>query len=442
MGEKGMGSRCTALRDISERVRTEHSLREGEQKLQLALQSARAGEDALRRLNSELEQRVRERTIELEGTVARLQAEVAERTRVQTQLHQLSRVFMDASDSIIIEDLEGTVVDMNREAERVYGYRRGELIGKPVRTLFLPERFPMAERLRARCRRGEEVRNWESRRLDKSGRTLSLLISAFPLMDESGRVTSIATIAKDVTLRMLMQEELQRSKQRLQELSYHSITALEADRQAVSRELHDSIGGSLAAIGYALEDVETKIPGDPATAVSTLQRTIAHLRQTIKESKRISVNLRPLTLDDLGLLSTIDWYTGQFMQNYPHIRVSREVEVTETEVPEQLKIVIYRVLQEALTNVARHSRAEAVAIRLNKGNGIFTLEVTDDGCGFEPEKLAQSGDRTGGMGLKSMQERAAICGGILTVDAQPGQGTRIRVALPEVVEGMNGPAVI
>jgi PAS domain S-box-containing protein len=421
-GGKILGA-AVAMLDVSERVEAERRLK--------------GGEDELRRLNAELEERVRDRTLALEDTVTRLQVQIAERRRAQSQLQQLSRVFMDASDPIIIEDLSGTVIDMNREAERAYGYSREELVGKPVRTLFLPERYPLAEQLRARCRRGEEIRNWEAQRRDKSGRTLSLLLAAFPLMDEDGRIISIATIAKDISVRMLMEQELKRSHRRLQELSVRSIEALEADRQTVSRELHDSIGGSLAAIGYALEDVEAKIPGEPGAAVTALRRTLGHLRQTIKESKRISVNLRPLTLDDLGLMSTIDWYIGQFTQNYPHIRVDREVEVTEGEVPEPLKIVIYRVLQEALTNVARHSQANAVRIRLKKGNAIFTLEIADNGGGFDPEALARPGDRLGGMGLKSMQERAAICGGMLTIDSQAGAGTLIRVALPASIGATN-----
>jgi signal transduction histidine kinase len=300
----------------------------------------------------------------------------------------------------------------------------------------------MADTLRERCRRGEEVRNWEARRRGRDGTVHALLLTAFPLMDEERRIVSIATIAKDIGPRLQMEQELKRSHRRLQELSVRSLEALEADRQAVSRELHDSIGGSLAAIGYALEDVEAKIACEPGAAVTALRRTLGHLRDTIKESKRISVNLRPLTLDDLGLLSTIDWYTGQFAQNFPHIRVNREVELTEGSVPEPLKIVIYRVLQEALTNAARHSGADAIGIRLYESGGVFTLEVTDNGCGFDPAALTRPDDRLSGMGLKSMQERAAICGGVLTVESRPGEGTRVRVALPATIGGADGQMII
>ena len=117
--------------------------------------------EVLKDFSIQLKKRVKERTVELEDTVAKLEKEIAERKSVQTQLHQLSRVFRDAADSIIIEDLSGTIIEMNREAERSYGWRREELIGKSIKNLLLPDRYQLALQLRQQCLNGEEVRNWE-----------------------------------------------------------------------------------------------------------------------------------------------------------------------------------------------------------------------------------------------------------------------------------------
>ena len=393
-------------------------------------QALRNSEEALRKANEELEKTVRKRTRALEDTVAALKNEVVVRKNTQTQLRQLSRVFMDAADPIIIEDLSGKIVELNREAEVVYGWSREELIGTPIDTLFLPEREPLAARLRERCCAGEEIRNWEGLRKARSGRIIPNLLTAFPLLDESGQVAFVATISKDISARKEMEERLNEAQRHLQALSRKSLEALEADRRSVARELHDSIGGSLAAIKFGLEEVAGLAVRDPVGGSRLLGTLISHLADTIKETKRISANLRPLSIDDLGLLATIDWYTRQFSQRYEDIRLVRQIDVQEHEIPEDYKIVVYRVMQEALTNAAKHSKADTINIRLKKDAGCLELEVEDNGCGFNPRKAFEGGDGLSGYGLRSMQERAEICGGSVSVHSRPGAGTHIRAALP------------
>jgi len=191
--------------------------------------------EVLKDFSIQLKKRVKERTVELEDTVAKLEKEIAERKSVQTQLHQLSRVFRDAADSIIIEDLSGTIIEMNREAERSYGWRREELIGKSIKNLLLPDRYQLALQLRQQCLNGEEVRNWEGYRVDKYGRVFPTLMTAFPLMDENGRIEFVATITKDISILKNLELELRDSQRRLKEFSRKSIEALEVDRKAVSR---------------------------------------------------------------------------------------------------------------------------------------------------------------------------------------------------------------
>jgi signal transduction histidine kinase len=161
-----------------------------------------------------------------------------------------------------------------------------------------------------------------------------------------------------------------------------------------------------------------------------LKTLIRHLTDAIKETKRISANLRPLAIDDLGLLATIEGYTRQFGQRYENIRVVCRFDVDEKEIPEEFKIVFYRVMQEALTNVAKHSQADTVSLRLAKGGAHFELEVVDNGCGFVPGEAVDGRDGLSGFGLKSMQERAEICGGSLALRTRPGKGTSVKISLP------------
>jgi signal transduction histidine kinase len=162
----------------------------------------------------------------------------------------------------------------------------------------------------------------------------SARITAFPLSDESGKPVAVATIAKDITSRKQMESELEKSQQCLWDLSLKSIEALESDRRNVVRELHDSIGGSLAAIKFGLEGSAKEIAPTHENAAKSLEKSISYLTDTIKETKRIAANLRPLGLDDLGLLSTIDWHTRQFSQQYGNIRLIKQIDICEEEIPD------------------------------------------------------------------------------------------------------------
>jgi PAS domain S-box-containing protein len=380
--------------------------------------------------STQLEKMVKERTVELEDAVTKLESEIAERKSVQTKLHQLSWVFRDAADPIIIEDLSGTIIEINREAERSYGWSRDELIGKSIKNLLLPDRYQFAWGLRQQCLNGQEVRNWEGYRVDKYGRVFPTLVTAFPLMDENGRIEFVATITKDISILKNLELELRDSQRRLKEFSRKSIEALEADRKAVSRELHDSIGGNLAAIKFALESIAKKIAEKPDAATTSLEKTILHLAETIKDCKRISANLRPEIIDDRGLLPTIDWHIRQFSQHYSQIKIIQQIDIDERGVPELLKIVIYRVIQEALNNAAMHSKADTIYIRLKKSGNYFEAEVEDNGNGFDFKEVSNWGDRSSGFGLKSMRERVEIIGGSFSVHSLLGAGTRVSIALP------------
>jgi PAS domain S-box-containing protein len=375
----------------------------------------------------QLEKRVNERTLQLQNAVTQLEKEIADCKNIQTELHVLSRVFRNAADSILIEDLSGTIVEMNREAEQCYGWSREELIGKSVKTLLLPDRYDYAWQLRKQCLDGHEVRNWEGFRVDKYGRVFPTLVTAFPLMDQNDRIEFVATITKDTTTQKKLESELRDSQRRLKEFSRKSIEALEADRRTVSRELHDSIGGNLAAIKVALESIAKKIFERPDEAAISLERTILHLAETIKECKQISANLRPEIIDDRGLLPTIDWHIRQFKQYYSHIQIVQQIDAEEKDVPELLKIVIYRVIQEALNNAALHSKGDAIYIRLKKTGNYLEAEVEDNGCGFDFNEVSNRGDNMIGYGLKSMRERVEIIGGSFSLYSLPGTGTCIRI---------------
>jgi len=222
-------------------------------------------------------------------------------------------------------------------------------------------------------------------------------------------------------------EELNR---KFKELSHKTIIAMENDRKNLSKELHDSIGGSLAAIKIQLENKLQTMNEPSESGGMSFEKITTYLTKIIQETRYISYRLRPLSLDDLGLLSAINDEIRKFEEFYPHIHLTTRIDPIGKSISDDVSVVLYRVIQEALTNVAKHSRAQNAFLWLRDyQSGIF-LQVKDDGCGFDSRgKIHQTGTLEG-YGLHSMKERVEICKGTFQIISDPGAGTTINVAIP------------
>jgi PAS domain S-box-containing protein len=244
--------------------------------------------------------------------------------------------------------------------------------------------------------------------------------------------TTINTLESEIAERKRMGDALSLSRERLKNMSRRILGVLEADRRTISKELHDSIGANLAAIKFSLEDKEMQREQNHGRLDESLDQEIAYLLSTIKETKRISANLRPTTLDDLGLMATIQWYLRQFQRLYGNIRVEWRTDIAEEDVPEAMKIIIYRIVQEGLSNAEKHSEASSVQLQMgfSDGNRSISLLIEDDGRGFDVEEVLSEKDPLSGYGLTAMRERCEIFGGSFHIESHLGQGTRINAILP------------
>jgi signal transduction histidine kinase len=164
----------------------------------------------------------------------------------------------------------------------------------------------------------------------------------------------------------------------------------------------------------------------------SLDQEIAYLLATIKETKRISANLRPTTLDDLGLLATIEWYIRQFKHLYGDIQIDYANEISEQDIPEDMKIIIYRIIQEGLTNAEKHSDADTIRLSLETTENYraISLSIEDNGRGFEVDEILSNKDPLSGYGLTAMLERCEIIGGSFHVSSRLNHGTTITALLP------------
>jgi PAS domain S-box-containing protein len=243
---------------------------------------------------------------------------------------------------------------------------------------------------------------------------------------------TINALENEIAERKRMGDQLTLSRERLQHMSRRTLTVLEADRQTVSKELHDSIGASLAAIKFSLEEKEMKREQNDGHLDDSLDQEIAYLLATIKETKRISANLRPTTLDDLGLMATIQWYLRQYQRMYGNIDVDYSATISEADVPEPMKIIIYRIIQEGLSNAGKHSEARSVNLRMEFADDkrAISLFIEDDGRGFDVEEVLSKKDPLSGYGLTAMRERCEIFGGSFHIQSRFNEGTRVQAILP------------
>ncbi len=227
------------------------------------------------------------------------------------------------------------------------------------------------------------------------------------------------------------EDALRKSEKELRFLSSELLNAQESERARIARELHDGVGQALSTMKVRLETL-AKIARSDVSQITAenLENLVPMIRQTIEEVRNTSMDLRPSTLDSLGILPTIDWFSREFQTTYPVISIQKQIDIQESEVPDFLKIVIYRILQEALNNAASHSRADLVRISLAKTDGEMMLALQDNGRGFDLEHTLALEDSRRGFGLTSMKERTELSGGSFSIESSVGQGTTVRATWP------------
>jgi len=258
---------------------------------------------------------------------------------------------------------------------------------------------------------------------------VSLLISAH--RDAKGRLEGLSLLAQDMggwtrtaaAARVTRNELLRRSAQH--------ITIQENERRRIAAELHDGLGQSLGLVVSSLENIADLLEqGELKKAVECLDRLNPKARDTLDELRRIAMNLRPATLDSLGILATLSWHLREVEAACPEVEIERRIRVDESDVPNCLKTPIFRILQEAGSNAIAHGKADRITVHLSKAQGVLELAIEDNGRGFDPGGSTRNRRLNRGLGLQSMRERAELSCGFYQIRSAPGKGTRVSVRWP------------
>jgi PAS domain S-box-containing protein len=343
------------------------------------------------------------------------------------------RAILDsAMDAIITIDESQRIVLFNAAAEEVFQCPRDEAIGAPLAT-FIPERFRydhaahierFGSAAAAARRMGATRVVWGMRR---GGTEFPIEASISQTVERGRRFFTV--ILRDVTARVKADEALRRSKEEIQMLAVAASAAREQEKRRIARELHDELGQALTAlkmdVGFLRENLDPT--AEPVAGKLAAMQEL--LDATVAAARRISSDLRPMMLDDLGLTAAADWLAQNFTNR---TGVPCELVVDESQdldLPDPYATAIFRVLQESLTNVAKHADATQVDATLERIGNEIVLIVRDNGKGIAPGSLSKEGS----FGITGLRERAYLLGGTVRIDTGPGQGTEVefRVTLPE-----------
>lgn len=239
----------------------------------------------------------------------------------------------------------------------------------------------------------------------------------------------VSALKVEMNERRQAQMAIMESERQLRTLSSQRMAAQENERKRVARELHDGLGQTLTAIKFKVEAFLQEIKKSKMkTKAKSLEGVILMIQEGVREIRRIQMDLRPSILDDLGILATISWLCREFETTFSGIHVDVQTDIREEDVDESLKMVIYRILQEALNNISKHSHADRVCLILRKGNGEIELSVQDNGQGFDLQEAASQEGSKRGIGLASMKERVESSKGVFSIESAKGAGTRIQVS--------------
>lgn len=379
---------------------------------------------AVRRAHDELEMLVQERTADLVRANEALQAGLIERQRAESTLRKLSSAIEQTADSVFITNREGIVEFVNPAFEELTGYTKEDVIGQSGRIIKSgkhDKRF--YEQLWETILSGEVFRAVFINR-KKDGALYYEEKTITPLRDRQGSISHFVSAGRNITERMLAEAQQQTSREQLRALAARLESIREDERSRIAREIHDELGQALTALRIDLSRLTTRIPDDKTALLERTGAMITLVDATVESVRRIATELRPGILDDLGLEAAIEWQAQEF-----HERTGIKCQLTSSlatvDLDRELSTAVFRILQETLTNVARHANATRVEIGLSEEADRLILDVVDNGRGITDQEIADPKS----LGLLGMRERAALLGGEVRIVGLPGEGTTVKAEI-------------
>ncbi len=356
--------------------------------------------------------------------------DITDRMKAEQEIEKFKTISDRASYGTVISGLDSTITYCNEQYARMHGYAIDDLIGKKVDFLISEKhKREMEESVKELFDKGSfSAREIWRRR--KDGSIFPTLVNAQIITDENNDPLYISATAIDITDKKKAEAALRNQRDMLRDVTGHVIKVQEEERRRISMELHDSIGQALSVTKLQTQNLLRKLDGDTKPIEEGLRMISQTMSDTISDLRQISANLRPVILDNLGLWPTIEWYLKDFAKKTELI-VEINVERDMPAIALQSEVHVFRVIQEIMINIHKHSEADRVAFKNYAQDNSIVFEIYEDGLEFDPEEMYSPSARKRGMGLINIMERVNIIRGELEIksDAEKG-GTVFTVSFP------------
>jgi len=374
------------------------------------------------------------------------------RLKADKAIGLLAAIVDSSEDAIVSKTLEGIITSWNASAERLFGYAASEAVGQHISLIIPLNRRNEGTIIIERIKRGERIEHFDTVRVRKDKTPLDISLTISPVRDGSGKIIGASKIARDITQRKQIERALRESEERyrtladaldtqvqfrtqelekrnseLRDLSGRLMESQDVERRHIARELHDSAGQTLAALGMSLAQLTEKANGNPALtkSVSSAEELVQHLS---KEIRTTSYLLHPPMLDETGIQSALSWYV-QGLEERSGLKIGLRIPDNFGRVPSEMELLIFRVVQECLTNIHRHSGSKTAQIEIAREGENVHVAVQDQGAGMSPQRLAEIQSHGTGVGIRGMRERVRQFHGDLVIESN-GSGTRIYASVP------------
>lgn len=359
--------------------------------------------------------------------------DITERKESEQRIQTLAHTITSMNECVVITDMQNNIMAVNPAFMRTYGYREDEILGKNIAVLRSPNN-PKGITEEILSETLKDGWNGELMNRRKNGEEFPIILSTSVIRDKQGPPIALVGISRDITEQKNLQRQLdETARQRTEDLSKFAMSvqnAQEEERRRIARELHDDLGQRLSGLKLNMEVLEDAVPKRYRMILDKLRSYKNQINTMIVETRRISSNLRPAALDDFGLLIALRFLCKEFEKVYG-LTIQFQA---DSSLPEHynthVEIAMYRIAQEALSNIAKHAEAKNICLQLLHRGDSVALVVQDDGKGFEFQIIQARAAAERGLGLISMKERSELLGGIFHIESAPHKGTALHVEIP------------
>jgi PAS domain S-box-containing protein len=365
----------------------------------------------------------------------------------------LAAIVDSSEDAIVSKTLEGIITSWNAGAERLFGYTASEAVGQHISLIIPDDRRNEETVIIGRIKQGQRIEHFDTVRVHKNKAPLDISLTVSPVRDASGTIVGASKIARDITERKQIERALRESEERyraladaldiqvqfrtqeleqrnseLRELSGRLMASQDVERRHIARELHDSAGQTLAALGMQLGRISEDAQKDPPQFAKDIHDAAELVRHLTQEIRTTSYLLHPPMLDESGISSALSWYV-QGLAERSSLEIDLKVPANFGRLPSDLELLLFRLVQESLTNIHRHSGSKTALIRIEREENTVHLRIEDQGRGMTPERLAEIQSHGTGVGIRGMRERVRHFRGDLVIESNRS-GTRVHAILP------------